>query len=453
MDPVEYSTKRQTLNFLDLPFEVRSCVYTLAIQASHDESPASTHKTEARLKQVSRQIYCDLFNLPQPGFVVLKVDEISTDLLRAAKDFPRPKLLSGSHPKTRGHIAPAFTALNVLRLTNLAIEVKWSGWTTKYSGSIVQKKFNSLAWILRDTDSIKRVRLIVQSDSCSNEAMVDIGIDTLMSNVLRKFVDVVASKGIKVRAEHDQWRDNHANGLWVEATGPVYYHHYDTDPIVECLNKQAELRNCLDPELKAVAPGPPAPCQTANYYEGLSEHSLAIWQSRDYIRGIPPVPMSASAAEFNSCEKCKNSNKTLPKTISNADQTPHSDCQRFPDGLMTYKLIPECRLCYHLFKTTEELHAHLASRPKHAIPYRKKPMNQIYKEASADYTHVCPNCGYGCSSERMFDVHMEKHPTHRRYGAIPRWKEDNAYYSRMWKRHFEQGGRTYERWGARRPQK
>ena len=261
MDPVARSTKRQMLNLLDLPFEIRSRIFTLAIEPNSDDASdtKASYKTEGRLKQVCRQTYCDISNIPRNNFTVLKVDQTDRDLLRATKDFPHPQLLSGQHRQTRCHQAPAFTALNILRLTNLAIEVKWIGWSIKDEGTMLRKKLNSLTWILKDSASIKRVCLIVQSDSCYSYASTDLEMDDFMRTVLLKLVDAVATTGIKIRAEHDRWRDNHQVGDWVEETGPIFYPQYKVDPVVEYLNEKAGLRNCLDPDEKTLAPGPPSP--------------------------------------------------------------------------------------------------------------------------------------------------------------------------------------------------
>ena len=92
-------------------------------------------------------------------------------------------------------------------------------------------------------------------------------------------------------------------------------------------------------------------------------------------------------------------------------------------GNAVYELISECRVCYRLFGSWEDLKAHLDDSPTHKVPFRVKAFNEIVPSARRGGWLKCPTCAEEFDCKRL-DQHLDR-TGHRRWGMIPRYKEDN----------------------------
>lgn len=94
---------------------------------------------------------------------------------------------------------------------------------------------------------------------------------------------------------------------------------------------------------------------------------------------------------------------------------------------------PECRSCYAVFATPAALQAHLASQPAHNIRFRANkrynPLSAVFKRGGD--RHACLVCARSYSSRRMLDEHIAKfeHERDMEKGAVPRWREDNWWFT------------------------
>ena len=123
----------------------------------------------------------------------------------------------------------------------------------------------------------------------------------------------------------------------------------------------------------------------------------------------------------------QQSNLAIDRAAAEAETTDNQ--QDSPRG---FKLTPECRHCYALFATTDELKHHLSAYPQHAIPFAKKKYNCIHPLAKAGGDrHACLVCGRNYDSENFLGKHIEKYGHQRdrkEQGVVPRFVRDNHWY-------------------------
>lgn len=93
-----------------------------------------------------------------------------------------------------------------------------------------------------------------------------------------------------------------------------------------------------------------------------------------------------------------------------------------------YELIPECRACYRLFGSWEDLKAHLYQVTTHKMAFWPKVFNEIVPLARHGGWLECHSCAEEFDCKRL-DQHLDR-TCHRRWGMIPRYKEDNLSYNR-----------------------
>jgi len=94
-----------------------------------------------------------------------------------------------------------------------------------------------------------------------------------------------------------------------------------------------------------------------------------------------------------------------------------------------WELLPECRKCYQVFDSSENLHAHLEASPKHRIPFQRKTYNTLDRRAAHGGPHKCWTCAASFGNLRQADDHNKK-TGHARRGMIPRWRQDNWWHPR-----------------------
>lgn len=123
----------------------------------------------------------------------------------------------------------------------------------------------------------------------------------------------------------------------------------------------------------------------------------------------------------------QESNDDIDQAVGQAETNKRQEPPR------EFKLTPECRHCYALFATTEELKHHLSRYPKHAIPFAKKKYNWIHRLAKAGGDrHACLVCGRNYHSENFLGKHIEKYGHQRdrkEQGVVPRFVKDNHWYT------------------------
>lgn len=110
---------------------------------------------------------------------------------------------------------------------------------------------------------------------------------------------------------------------------------------------------------------------------------------------------------------------------------PCSDSQRYvhDDPDCEWELLPECRKCYQVFKTREELLGHLERKPSHRIPFARKTYNTLHPRAEHGGDRKCFTCGKTYHLHEKMHEHNVKED-HLRGAMIPRWKQDNHWFDR-----------------------
>ncbi|KPI40569.1 uncharacterized protein AB675_7639 [Cyphellophora attinorum] len=104
-----------------------------------------------------------------------------------------------------------------------------------------------------------------------------------------------------------------------------------------------------------------------------------------------------------------------------------------------YQMVPECRHCLQIFSCQAALRIHLRREPGHIQRFRKREYNAIVPYATQTGDRKCPTCAKEYSSVSKLEEHM-RDESHRRYGVVPRWKEDNEKWDRYWKWHLDKFG-------------
>jgi hypothetical protein len=103
-----------------------------------------------------------------------------------------------------------------------------------------------------------------------------------------------------------------------------------------------------------------------------------------------------------------------------------------------YQLIPECRTCFSSFASWEDLKLHLDKFPKHQRTYKPKPLNIIKRHGPGRGHVMCFTCGYTPATMSGLHYHFGNRQGHKRWGILPRWKEDNDEWNeksmRLWKK-------------------
>lgn len=103
-----------------------------------------------------------------------------------------------------------------------------------------------------------------------------------------------------------------------------------------------------------------------------------------------------------------------------------------------FRLIPECRECYAIFSSREDLEKHLKKNPSHQIPFTSKTYNQLDEYFWKDSWRKCPTCGecFLCLGEWHGHIHEYDHD---RATIVPRWTEDNEWWDDRYKELREEG--------------
>jgi hypothetical protein len=105
-------------------------------------------------------------------------------------------------------------------------------------------------------------------------------------------------------------------------------------------------------------------------------------------------------------------------------------------------LQPECKHCYALFATPDDLQAHLRFHSWHNVPFRTKAYNVLARLAkTGGDRHACLVCARSFRSAVTLDEHCGKlgHHRSRDQGIVPRWVEDNGWFSiAVWKKNWSE---------------
>lgn len=94
-----------------------------------------------------------------------------------------------------------------------------------------------------------------------------------------------------------------------------------------------------------------------------------------------------------------------------------------------YEIIPECRKCYAIFPSDDDLKTHLRKNPTHMVDFRKKTLNNLVPYAKHGKPRVCKVCGRGWLRYPDQSAH-EGNVGHGRRSVIPMYRADNDWWEK-----------------------
>jgi hypothetical protein len=102
-----------------------------------------------------------------------------------------------------------------------------------------------------------------------------------------------------------------------------------------------------------------------------------------------------------------------------------------------YQILPECRTCYTLFGSFNDLKRHLDGFPEHRRIFKHKVRNIVRNTDPGRKKVVCFTCWYKPETLSELHYHFGNYKEHKRWGLLPRWREDNDEWSEKPRRSWE----------------
>ena len=367
-----------------------------------------------KLLTLSPRIYFEAIELLHGHENVITINCTSkVPLFRKARDFGKPGMFSCSKPGNSVFIGPRYSQLQFLRFRKVALRLQLPGVNTGIEAALeylarFEEKLLVMLDTLQKSPNLRQVRLLIdRSQDLDYHAFFFLGrtrnvfweghslhhrVDNRIKKVLRHFISVIHSKGIKTSAEEHRIYHGRAD----EGQKKIGFRPEVHDPLVAWVNAVTPLELRSKPAF--------------SYHMDLS---FTMTDARGDTLLMQHVYYDAEDKYPDSCVK--------------------EEEQRFIDsfgkaGNAVYELIPECRACYRLFGSWEDLKAHLDEVPSHKQSFRAKEFNKIVPSAGRGGWIKCPTCADVFDCKRL-DQHLNR-TGHRRWGRIPRYKEDNWMYNR-----------------------
>ena len=220
-------------------------------------------------------------------------------------------------------------------------------------------------------------------------------VDDEAKRIVRPLLEAALAKGMKVGAEEETLFREESNGSFMECLDNF------GDPLVKWIKE-------VVPEVQRVV---------FDFDYRLNTNDIRFdWNSGDQRRCSFEIEWKTKYPDHTVDAQTKRFDKTF-KVVEGAK--------------VKYELMPECRSCYALFASWEDLKAHLEAKPKHKMSFRPKIYNEIHPKASYGGWVKCHTCAVTPPSQRIsgLESHYRNQPFHRRNGMIPRWKEDNHWWN------------------------
>lgn len=142
---------------------------------------------------------------------------------------------------------------------------------------------------------------------------------------------------------------------------------------------------------------------------------------------------------------------TIRPSPNTQEQTHNDGAAGNPRHLNEYQLILECRTCYAVFASQDDLVKHLEEKEDHAKKFEIKKYNLLfsrYPPRDPPPRHVCFTCAMGFDTQGAQHKHYAR-TGHDRHSMIPRWVDpDQNQQTRRLVRALQHSGRNAR--GSRR---
>ena len=424
-----------------LPREVRDRVYFYALRPdcrleyinacldNHDH--ITTGRDRSKLLYSCSRVYFEAIELLHCHENIITITSKRGPIFRDMRDFGRPSIFTCDKRVYGCHIPPRFCELQVFRFRSLAICVKlpappfqplpYHAYSdeARYKGELsgTADQICSLIAVIEKSPHIRRIRLMISCERRQDPIFFIKGFrgprwttgwrhHVVLKNLLRPLIDLAISRGILVAAEEDRMIKTRYNEGSMEE--PKHVKRMEFSP---------EIGDPLVSWVKAIVP--PALRQTYAYTYRLN--TTKEYPSL-YEDGFP----EREHLEYRDWQWARRS-------LDFEDQEQQRFMAKFdnhPNASTKYQLVPECRSCYAIFSTWEDLKIHLVTKPDHKTAYREKAGNKILDSASSGGTKKCYTCAWEPACTETMTKHYKRFPHHEKNYIIPRWKEDNWRYAR-----------------------
>ena len=421
----------QVVGFFDLPREVRDQVYFHVIRPDcrlefpdhcgvHHDCIKNGNDT-TKILRLNSQAYLEGNAVLQAHENCIRLTGSRPTVFRNMKAFGKPGKFVSSKKGYRAIVPPRYCDLQFLKFSGVAICVEVPFGETlqgNYHGVLEETCKNlsrQIACVTSAIDKSQTLRnlrvLISRSDYNTsrlgyqyiNERREAADVNdplsasqekrshAIMQSILRPLIVKARAKGIRVGAEEETLF--HGRDVWgarvLAVTDPI------EDPLVVWVNS-------IVPENERMVLDLP---YRMNMDEDVFDESTGIWHIQ--------LPFAVN--------HWRSGKKTYP------DRCMPEEHLRFVRILKAtratgepYQLVPECRTCYAVFSTWQDLKAHLETQPKHKTSYRAKAYNEIYPDAVYDGFVKCNTCAKIPPSETIggLEMHYRNNPWHRRHSMV-----------------------------------
>ncbi|ERF70786.1 hypothetical protein EPUS_08344 [Endocarpon pusillum Z07020] len=363
----------QTISFFDLAREVRDIIYFNVLRPdcamSYGISEANIYRYKSCYKL--HPLHFEAIGLLNAFENIIRISSKGARLFRNAYEHGMPGFFACDKKTSHCRLGPSLSELQVLRLRHLAVEVRYPVFTVNdsytYREDVVKlgTEIKQIAAVLRRCRSMQTFRLILQtkvvdddwSDGAETWSPLAPKDHPDVQTLLPLFLDAAQAKCIKTAAEEQK---HFSVGQYDKSA-----HKTDdyTDPLVACYNQQAFDRSIY-----------------AAFEQSYDDQIVS--------RGFEQEGRVRQRATVgNRCLTSESMEDTewgfLKIARSNVKQYIHKD----PDE--EWELLQECRKCYQIFDSREDLDAHLELRPKHRMPFVLSGTHD--GDLRFRFTHVVPN--------------------------------------------------------------
>ena len=416
---IEIGPKRT--GFQDLPREIKDTIYFMVLRPDcktdfedfcglhHDCIDYTQGRTNLLL--LCSGVYTEAVELLHQHENVLVLSGKKGSLFRNARDFGRPGKFTHERRGSTCYIPSKFCELQVLRFRALAVcvvvpKIRWAqrGSLDLDRLSNLESEIEQLTITIKKSRHLQTLRILIKRHFDQDEEWITPDDERKnekdMVATMRPLVNAAIEVGIKFAAEED--RMYRPKGR--QQGGRIVFKDQFGDPLVSWLNlfTPTYLRPKFKFEYRMNTDGV--------YLDDFGDSEV-----------IPFDPPYCGCGKLLFPVECVEEEDLRLRAQYNRSRP-----------TVKYQLLPECRSCYSLFSTWEDLKQHLVNLPKHKTPFQTKVWNTIRDDAAYGEKVKCHWCAYQPPPGMLYvlEEHYQVYPWHEIDYIIPRWKEDNWRYAR-----------------------
>jgi hypothetical protein len=435
----------------------------------------STGRGRTKLLVLNRRVYKEAIGLLHVFENLITIRGKGHKVFRDPRAFGMPGFFACDKWISHCYLGPKFSELQILRLRHQALEIHYpvpsNDDIDQYFVRIIDlaKEVRQVADVLRKCKALQTFRVILQIDEVHLESSnwstdiwvpVTVNYHADLQELLQLFLDAAESAGFTTAAEeqkHFILRETWNNRKDVCKIGSY------EDPVVNWYNCAAQSRSVhsefadsYDDKIVARRYVHESKIRQDGWSNFRALHSAAMMQDNEADNGVDDgnsytakdadkggiedaggdghdTENDADGDDVDAADANSDDHLTIqpPHQRERPVLVPRSDINYLlhVDPLEDWELRPECRKCYQLFETREELDAHLESKPTHKIPFVRKVYNVLHPRAQHGGDRKCFTCGKTYTLLQNVDDH-NREEGHGRVGMIPRWRQDNGWWDR-----------------------